>query len=136
MTDIHHEVTTAAPRARILAALENPKDLAAWNGGTVSRDGDMLRFDYADAPRFRWRIAQTGPDGVTWACVEGPGQSAGTTAHFTLAPASKERTRIELVHAGWPDTGGNWRKCNTHWGALLHALRRYLETGAHAPVFG
>jgi hypothetical protein len=136
MNDIHHEVAVAVPQDRIIAALETPAELAAWNGGTVRREGDVLQFDYAKAPRFRWRVTRPGSDVVAWDCLEGPGDSVGTTVRFTLVPADRGRTRVELVHAGWPHRDGNWRKCNTHWGALMHALRRHLEgVDATGPVF-
>ena len=38
-------------------------------------------------------------------------------------------------HAGWPGTHGNFRKCNTTWGVLLHHLRDYVETGDAATAF-
>ena len=71
---------------------------------------------------------------VQWRCTRGPGDSVGTTATFTIAPVG-ERTLLELQHAGWPGTHGNFRKCNTTWGVLLHHLRDYAESGDAAPAF-
>jgi uncharacterized protein YndB with AHSA1/START domain len=59
----------------------------------------------------------------------------GTTATFTLTKTDDGRTLVEHVHAGWPGTHGNFRKCNTTWGVLLHHLRQYAETGDAAPAF-
>ena len=54
---------------------------------------------------------------------------------FTLTKTDDDRTLLEHVHAGWPGTHGNFRKCNTTWGVLLHHLRDYAETGNPAPAF-
>ena len=59
----------------------------------------------------------------------------GTTATFTLTRTDDDRTLRRLQHAGWPGTHGNFRKCNTTWGVLLHHLRDYVETGDAAPAF-
>jgi hypothetical protein len=54
---------------------------------------------------------------------------------FELSPADHGRTLVECTHAGWPGTHGNYRKCNTLWGVLLHHLKRYAETGTAMPAF-
>ncbi len=59
----------------------------------------------------------------------------GMSIAYTIADGPLGRTLVEHVHAGWPGTHGNFRKCNTTWGVLLHHLRDYVETGNAAPAF-
>lgn len=135
MAEINHEIKIKASREKIREALRRPKELEAWHGGCVTESDGALRFDFEDAPTFRWSVQQPSADQISWRCIEGPGDLVGTEASFTLSDADKDRTLIEFVHRGWPDTGGNFRKCNTHWAALLHQLRRHVETGVVDPVF-
>jgi hypothetical protein len=72
---------------------------------------------------------------VAWKCAAGPGDSPGTIVSFHLSLLADGRTLVEQDHQGWPGTHGNYRKCNTYWGVLLHHLKQYVETGVPAPAF-
>jgi uncharacterized protein YndB with AHSA1/START domain len=136
MSQIDHEIKVKASAERIAQALANPEQLEAWHGGKVTAVASGWRFDFVDdAPTFEW-AAQTCrfPGEVTWRCVHGPGDSVGTTVSFKISPADKGRTLVELVHSGWPHTGGNYRKCNTLWAVLLHHLRAFVETDKPGPA--
>jgi hypothetical protein len=136
MVDIAHEIKVHASPQRIRQALGMQSELEAWHGGRVTSTNGEWQFDFADgAPTFRWAVRSgTSPDEVIWRCVQGPGDSVGTEVTFRILPADKGRTLIEFTHAGWPHTGGNYRKCNTLWGILLHHLRQVLETGRSGPA--
>ena len=97
--------------------------------------GSTWRFIFDGRPEFAWRIDEAGPSRIAWTCTAGPGDSAGTEAVFTIATASDGKTHLLLGHTGWADTDGNFRKCNTIWGVLLHHLKQAVETGAPAPAF-
>jgi hypothetical protein len=118
-----------------LTTLEGVK---GWHTPTASGTGEVGSewvFSFADHPEFGWGVtASDAPSRVVWRCTRGPGDSVGTTATFTVAAAG-DRTLLELQHAGWPGTHGNFRKCNTTWGVLLHHLRDYVETGNAATAF-
>jgi len=135
MAEIHHEIKVRASPERIRRALSDPQDLQAWHGGRVTAGQDGWRFEIADgAPTFRWEIEQAA-NGVVWKCVEGPGDSVGTQASFTISgDADKDRTLVEFAHRGWPHTDGAFRKCDTQWAILLHHLRQFLETGVASPA--
>jgi hypothetical protein len=136
MVDIAHEIKVHAPPQKIRQALSTQSDLEAWHGGRVTSTDGELRFDFADGtPTFRWAVQPgASADEITWRCLQGPGDSVGTAVTFRISPADKGRTLIECTHTGWPHTGGNYRKCNTLWGVLLHHLRQFLETGQHGPA--
>ena len=136
MAEIHHEIKVHATPDRIREALNTVAGLEAWHGGRVTASDGSWRFEFADnAPTFRWaaELANSGRE-IIWRCLEGPGDSVGTEASFTISSGDRGRTLIEFVHRGWPHTGGNFRKCNTQWAILLHHLRQYLETGNPAPA--
>ncbi len=136
MSEINHEIKTNATQAKVYEALSTVQGLKSWYSGKAEGDGKAWRFAHADHPVFRFEVSQAlPPNAVEWRCIEGPNDSAGTTVSFRLSPAAKGRTLIELAHKGWPGTHGNFKKCNTYWGVLLHHLKKYVETGVAGPAF-
>jgi uncharacterized protein YndB with AHSA1/START domain len=139
MAEIHHEMKINASPERIFEVLTTAQGLKSWHSARVEAEGVPgrgWRFLHTGRPTFRWQVAESAaPTRVTWRCIEGPGDSAGTTVSFRLSKAEEGRTLVELAHTGWPGTHGNFRKCNAYWGVLLHHLRQYAETGAPCPAF-
>jgi uncharacterized protein YndB with AHSA1/START domain len=139
MEEILHEIKVQAAPDSVFAALTTADGLRAWYSAHVEGDGkpgDTWRFQFTERPTFRWEVTESAaPTRVAWRCVEGPGDSVGTEVEVVLSQADKGRTLVELAHSGWPGTHGNYRKCNTYWGVLLHHLKQYVETGVAAPAF-
>lgn len=139
MHQIDHELKVAATPDQVYTALTTLAGIRSWHTPGAEGSGDVGStwvFAFADHPEFAWEVVTSdAPELVVWRCVRGPGDSVGTTATFTLSDIGDGRTLLEHVHAGWPGTHGNFRKCNTTWGVLLHHLRDYVETGAAAPAF-
>lgn len=139
MPEIDHEIKVSAAAERVFAALATAEGLRAWHNPGVTGTGSVgseWHFRFAGRPEFRWRItAADASRHVAWECVQGPGDSVGTRATFDLAPTPDGRTLLSMKHAGWPGTHGNFRKCNTTWGVLLHHLKQYVETGTPNPAF-
>ena len=130
---IEHEIKTPAGPERVMTAITHVDELAAWYGPTADVE-DRVGFDLGDHPSFRWAI-QKDDARITWRCVAGPGRSVGTTAIYDVVPSPDGRTIVRLTHLGWEDDDDAFRRCNTYWGALMHQLERYLQTGEHRPVF-
>jgi uncharacterized protein YndB with AHSA1/START domain len=136
--EIDHEIRISGSPEQVFAALSTLDGVKGWHTpGTqgTGQVGSEWVFAYADHPEFGWEvIASEEPTRVSWRCTRGPGDSVGTTATFSVASADG-RTVVELQHGGWPGTHGNFRKCNTTWGVLLHHLRDYVESGVPATAF-
>lgn len=139
MADINHEIKIAAPPERVYAALTTLDGVRSWHTPLAEGTGAVgstWAFTFTGRAEFDWEIAALEPNTlVAWKCTQGPGDSVGTTATFVLTPTEDGRTLVELTHAGWPGTHGNFVKCNTIWGALLHHLQQYVETGAPSTTF-
>jgi uncharacterized protein YndB with AHSA1/START domain len=139
MADINHEIKIRAPGDRVFAALTTLEDLSGWHSSQVDGVADLngvIVISSPGRPVFQWRVTRADkPNCVEWTCIMGPGNSVGTTARFDLSSHPDGRTFVELSHTGWPHMGGNFRKCNTLWGILLHHLRKYVETGVPDPAF-
>jgi uncharacterized protein YndB with AHSA1/START domain len=139
MPQIDHEIKIAATPEQVFTALTSLDGVKGWHTPTATGTGEVGTewvFSFADHPEFGWEvITSEAPSTVVWRCTRGPGDSVGTTATFSLTGTDDDRTLVEHVHSGWPGTHGNFRKCNTTWGVLLHHLRDYVETGDAAPAF-
>jgi uncharacterized protein YndB with AHSA1/START domain len=136
---IDHEIKIAATPEAVYDALTTLDGVRGWQTPTAEGTGEVGSewiFGFADHPEFAWQVVSSErPNNLVWRCTRGPGDSVGTTVTFTLSTSADERTLVEHVHGGWPGTHGNFRKCNTTWGVLLHHLRDYVESGVAAPAF-
>ena len=136
MAEIHHELKVKAEPSAVFAALTSEDGLKAWYSADAKVEGSGWRIEHADHPTFAFEVTEsTAPAKVVWKCTEGPNDSVGTTVTYTVSDAGDGRTLVELAHTEWPGTHGNYRKCNTFWGVLMHHLRQYLETGNSSPAF-
>lgn len=136
MTNIDHEIKIEASPEKVSQALLNLNELKAWHTARIEgRPGGVLSFNGTDKPAFLWKIIENEPHKlITWECMDGPGDSIGTKAIYSLSKTGDGRTLVELQHTSWPDQEGNFRKCNTLWGVLLHHLKTYVETGKQVPA--
>lgn len=138
MAAIDHEIKISAPCESVHQALTTLEGLRSWKTSDVEGHGavgSQWKFRFPGPTDFQWRIALSEPDRVLWECTDGPGDAVGTSTVFTLQPTADGRTLLTCQHAGWPGSHGNFRKCNTTWGVLLHHLKTYVETGQSAPAF-
>ena len=136
MAKINHEIKINAPIEKVRKAITTLQDLRSWH--TLSMEGDIklhgiLISKAKNQPTFHWKIMSLEP--IIWECIEGPGDSVGTKAIFNLSETTDGRVLVEFSHTEWPDQHGNYRKCNTLWGILLHHLKNYAETGVAMPAF-
>lgn len=138
MANINHEIKIQASPEKTFKALSTLSDLKAWHTSHIEGKAelnDVLNFHGIDRPAFSWKVTQFEPNKlVVWECIEGPGNSVGTKASYAVSKTEDNRTLVELSHTAWPDQQGNFRKCNTLWGVLLHHLKNYVETGKIDPA--
>lgn len=140
MHSIEHQLNVAAPSGTVYQALSSPEGIRGWFTSNVAGTGsvgDAWSLGFGDRPGFVWEVEASEPDRVVaWTCLEGPGDAPGTTVLFRLEALDDGRTAIHFTHRGWPHTGGNYTKCNTLWGGLLHRLKDYAESGTPSPLYG
>jgi uncharacterized protein YndB with AHSA1/START domain len=135
---LRHDINIAAGKPKVHAALTTADGLRGWNTADVTGVGEVgseWQFGYGARPKFSWRVVSNDHGWIVWACTAGPGDSVGTTVEFALTPLPDGRTKLALVHAGWPHQEGNFNKCNTLWGVLLHHLRVFAESGKSSPAY-
>jgi len=134
---IDHELHVRASAGTIRDAIATRSGLQGWNASSVTGDGAVggeWVLSYEGGPEFAWRVDRDDSTGVAWTCARGPGDSVGTTVNYAFEPTSDGRTRISVTHAGWPHRQGNFKKCNTLWGAMLFELKRFVEGSKPSPA--
>jgi uncharacterized protein YndB with AHSA1/START domain len=134
---LRHAVNVAADHAKVRDALTSVEGLKGWTMAEVEGGGGVgskWTLKYPGGPTFTWEVTAQNDDKIEWRCVAGPGDSVGTTASFELGKTPHGRVHLAFSHAGWPHQEGNFDKCNSLWGMMLHRLRTYVEKGKIAPA--
>lgn len=133
MTMIKHAIKIEAPRDRVFKALTNTGELGGWHHGPVEGEvavGAVLSMEAKPGMRFGWRTTEL-VDGTRIAqeAVEGPGET-GKMVTFDLSTTDAGGTLVEFADGDWDEGDPSMPFCNTHWGSVLHRLKRYVETGS------
>jgi len=139
MTSHSHKITVEAPKQQVYEAITTARGLQGWYTASVqgaAGHGERIQLDFeSKAGPFHWKVDEIDPGTVVrWECVEGPGNSRGTTATFRLVEADG-KTSVELDHDGIDETDPKRSTCNSMWGALMLHLKRFIETGKTDPAF-
>jgi uncharacterized protein YndB with AHSA1/START domain len=135
-----HRITIDASQAEVFKAITTAEGLKGWytpgaKGEPVHGNKVRLHFTTKEGP-FEWNVVESKPGStVRWECIAGPGSAIGTTATFHLVAKSDGRTTVDLDHAGLEESDDKVRICNTMWGALMHHLKKYVESKETDPAF-
>jgi uncharacterized protein YndB with AHSA1/START domain len=139
MVEIVHEIKISAAPQEVYDALTTLDGVRSWHTPLAEGTGAVgstWAFKFTGRAEFDWQVVASDiNERVQWKCTKGPGDSVGTTATFVLSHTGDGRTKVHLTHSGWPGTHGNYTKCNTIWGQLLHFLQQYVETGVPTTTF-
>ena len=135
-----HEITIAAPPARVFAALTETPEIKGWwtdDAQAEAKAGSIAEFGFFGRRTvFCMRIdALDGAQKLRWACLAGPEQWVGTAIGFDLASTEKGGTTLRFKHSGWRSRDGHFPTSNTTWGHLLHRLKAYAEGKSPGPYF-
>jgi hypothetical protein len=134
---LSHEIAINAKPEFVLRALNTVAGLQAWHTEKVSggtKVGEQIQMHMPHGVQFVWEVLGSDSNAVMWRCVSGPGSSPGTEVDYRLMKLPDGRTRVTMVHRGWSSHEGNFNKCNTLWGALLHHLKTHCESGKNHPA--
>src|ERR1700722_12081808 len=138
MDSINHEIKINATPEMVFNALSTRNGVKSWFTSDVEGIGAVgseWKLRFKDQPEFHWQIlASDAKKHVVWKCLKGPGNSVGTSVVFDLSPTQDGRTLLTVSHLGWPNIEGNFRKCNTLWGVIIHHLKQFAETNVAHPA--
>ena len=140
MTDILHEITIQAPAGKVFDAITTEAGLKGWwtaDTRSSGKKGSTATFGFYNKSmvlEMRYDEVERAHH-LRWSCVGGPGEWNGAAVAFDLEPA-EQGTKVRFRHSGWKSTDGIFPKVNTGWGGLMYSLKKYVESGKPAPMFG
>jgi uncharacterized protein YndB with AHSA1/START domain len=135
-----HRITVNAPQADVFRAITTQAGLKGWytptpEGEPVHGRKLKLHFKTKEGP-FEWKVTERNPGStLQWECIDGPGSAIGSTATFNLMAKDDNKTVVDLDYQGLELKNDKGRVCNTMWGALMHHLKKYVETKKADPAF-
>lgn len=128
---LRHAIKINASREHVFKALTEIDEMAAWHHGPVEGDiavGSVMYLNPKPGLKFGWETKElVANERVAQTCTEGPGSSAGKTLVFALSDAEAGSTLVQLTDGEWDSDDAHLPFCNTHWGAVLHRLKKYVE---------
>ena len=96
--------------------------------------GETLTLGFPDAPLpFDLLLAQSDDKVIIWRTLTFPPQWVGTDIRWELSAGDKTST-VSFRHGTFADETEEGQVAYV-WGQVMVQLKRYLETGAAAPVF-
>jgi uncharacterized protein YndB with AHSA1/START domain len=137
MHTIENSTLITTTPARVLTALTTKEGIRGW--WTTDCDADCekheatFRFDKQDGETAStFRLDSADERGVAMTCIRHDGDWLGTKLVFKLS-ADGDKTRVDLVHSGYPAKNELYEMCVKGWGFFLGSLKQYLETGKGEP---
>ncbi len=140
MADILHNISIKAPPPTVFAALTTCNGVQQWwtdQCDMANREGERCHFWFDDGHTCFTMEARKllANQRVFWQCSEGPSEWLNTDLWWEITPQDRDWTLLDLKHMNWQSDEGMFPVCNTTWGALMHRLKQYCETGCGEPLF-
>ena len=140
MTDILHRITIQAAPDRVFAALTVSEGLQSWwtqDSTATPESGSVAVFKFLQGTVvFRMRIEELVPGKrVAWLCQGDLQEWEETQLTWDLESTESGGTDLRFAHRGWASTEGEYPRCNTTWGHLMHLLKAYAEGKPVEPYF-
>ncbi len=140
MADILHRITIDAAPDRVFDGLTVSEGLQSWwtqDSNATPEIGSVAVFKFLQGTIvFRMRVEELVPGKrVTWLCLGDPKAWEETQLTWDLESTESGGTDLRFAHRGWDSTEGEYPRCNTTWGHLMHLLKAYAENKPVKPHF-
>ena len=140
MADILHRITIDAGPDRVFDALTVSEGLQSWwtqDSTATPEIGSVALFKFVQGTIvFRMRVEDLIPGKkVAWSCLGDLQEWEGTRLTWELESTENGGTDLRFAHSGWNSTEGDYPRCNTTWGHLMHLLKAYAEGKPVKPHF-
>lgn len=137
MQTIEQTIDITGQASNILTALTTHDGVAGWwtDDCDVSAKQATYRFKRADGERvMTFRIDEMTSAGVAMTCTSQQNNPdwIDTKLSFSLSRHG-DRTRVALVHAGYPENNECYAQCQRGWTHFMASLKKYIETGVGEP---
>ena len=140
MANILHRITIDAAPDRVFDALTLSEGLQSWwtrDSSATPEMGSVAVFKFLQGTIvFRMRVEELVPGKrVAWLCLGDPQAWEKTQLTWDLEFTESGGTDLRFAHRGWASMEGEYPRCNTTWGHLMHLLKAYAEGKPVEPHF-
>ena len=139
MPNILHQIQINSTPEHVFDLIVSSEGLRSWWTHDVEAEpveGSVAVFGFNErATVLRMRIEElVAGRRVKWTCMGDPDEWERTEVEFHLAP-KEGGVLLHFAHRGWRSLGGEYAKCNTTWGGLMHRLKAAAEGQIPGPLF-
>jgi len=135
MDSIELSIEIPVTPATLRPALTTPDGFRAWLAIDTTVDAGG-RYTFAFGPRVvTFTLDRADDRGIAMTCVgehDNP-DWLGTRLDVRLTAIPDARTRVDLVHAGYPSRNECYQRCIGAWEYFLSSLALYATTGQGRP---
>jgi uncharacterized protein YndB with AHSA1/START domain len=139
MATIHHQLTIAAPVAKVYEAIATPAAIGTWWDKQTPRETDRgLVLAHDPGPEHgvvELRVVRLVPNArVEWECISTHPKtspaSAWTGTHFVFEMSERGggATLLDFRQTGYDEASVFFRSNDVAWGQVLQNLKRVLES--------
>lgn len=135
MHSIELSIDILAPLPVVRGALSSREGLCAWFAEDTELDG-AGRYKFSFGERVvTFKLTHSDDRGIRMTCVNERNNPdwLGTELAITLMPTDDGKTRVALVHAGYPSKNECYTRCIEGWQYFLASLALYVTTGKGTP---
>jgi uncharacterized protein YndB with AHSA1/START domain len=141
MYTIENSIEIAAPIATLRTAISTRDGFRSWFADDTKVDASgRFTFSFAQPDETRavtFTLDRADDCGVAMTCVleENNPDWLGTKLEIHLTPLAGGKTRVDLVHAGYPSKNECYTRCIDGWAHFLASLAKYAMTGRGEPFY-
>jgi uncharacterized protein YndB with AHSA1/START domain len=135
MHTIELSTEIAAPFSTLRTAMNTRDGFRGWLADDTQVDASG-RYTFSFAPRaVTFTLDRADDRGVAMTCVDVQDNPdwLGTKLALTLTPMESGKTRVDLVHAGYPSKNECYARSVEGWNHFLSSLALYTTTGKGMP---
>lgn len=140
MPDILLRVPLEGEAAAAYEALTTSEGVNGWWSNHTEGPagvGSTMKVAFPEAPiTFDFEVTQEVPgQRVSWRCLSGPPEWAGTDVSFDVQSDPDGNTSILFTHGGWATAESSFPFIAYSWAQILPRLKGLVETGERKPFF-
>jgi uncharacterized protein YndB with AHSA1/START domain len=135
MNAIQLSTEIAAPFATLRSAISTRDGFRAWFSEDTRVDA-VGRYTFSFGTRaVTFTLDRADVRGIAMSCVHEQNNPdwLGTVLTISLTPVALGKTRVELVHAGYPSKNECYERCIEGWTYFLSSLAEYATNGNGKP---
>jgi uncharacterized protein YndB with AHSA1/START domain len=139
MYSIENHTEIQAPVSRVLAALTTKEGVKGWwtddcDCNSETREATFRFAKPQGTMAVTFKLDRADETGVVMTCIREQNNAdwLNTRLEFKLRGVG-DKTRVDLLHSGYPAKNETYEMCTKGWAYFLASLASYVQTGTGTP---